>query len=229
MNTSVWLKRTLDWVSLIVSVAVPLRSTTSVGQKKAKPDRVYKLFEHCNESGVPPLLSAGWLSHPLTASTSPLGILTARLKVASTEHGAVHDDLTGTAGRDVIAGKGGNDVINGLGGDDLVCGGRGRDKLFGQGGADKLRGGRGGDWILAGAGDDLLHGDRAPISPTDREETTQFMVALAATVSVTRPARMSSVEDVAEMPSSWATTPGMMSSTEERAGMNFSSRVLEGR
>ena len=78
------------------------------------------------------------------------------------------DDLTGTAGVDVvcalagndrIAGGGGDDVVYGDEGDDRLLGDAGDDTLYGDDGADRLSGGDGEDVLAAGPGNDRLEGD----------------------------------------------------------------------
>ena len=65
-----------------------------------------------------------------------------------------HDEIHGTAGRDVIVGRGGNDDIEGRRGNDLICGNRGNDELEGDRGADRLIGGKGHDEAEGGPGAD---------------------------------------------------------------------------
>ena len=68
------------------------------------------------------------------------------------------DDLTGTAGPDVIITGAGADRVTGLGGNDLICSGAGNDVVFGGAGADRLIGGLGNDALNGQAGADLLVG-----------------------------------------------------------------------
>ncbi|MBW4594282.1 MAG: VCBS repeat-containing protein [Brasilonema angustatum HA4187-MV1] len=69
-----------------------------------------------------------------------------------------NDNLTGTAGNDVIFGLNGNDTINALAGDDQLDGGNGNDTLLGGNGNDQLDGGNGDDTLLGGNGNDTLLG-----------------------------------------------------------------------
>lgn len=68
------------------------------------------------------------------------------------------DNLSGTAGDDVIVGLGGNDTISGKAGDDTICGGDGDDNLDGNAGNDYIAGGDGDDNINGNNGDDYLDG-----------------------------------------------------------------------
>jgi len=77
------------------------------------------------------------------------------------------DNITGTAGPDVMNLLGGNDTANGGDGNDLICGGagndtlnggNGRDRLLGQGGNDILNGDAGNDRLKGGPGKDTMNG-----------------------------------------------------------------------
>jgi len=65
-----------------------------------------------------------------------------------------NDNLTGTAGVDVIDLLDGNDIYDGLGGDDTIDGAGGNDTLFGGAGDDILIGGDGADALDGGTGND---------------------------------------------------------------------------
>jgi Ca2+-binding RTX toxin-like protein len=92
--------------------------------------------------------------------------------VGPTEQG---DNLTGTAGNDVIDLLGGNDTYDGLagndtirggGGNDLLKGGDNNDTIFGGAGNDTIVGGRHGDDLYGGTGADrFVHQDRADSAP----------------------------------------------------------------
>ena len=77
------------------------------------------------------------------------------------------DNITGTAGPDVINLLGGNDTANGGDGNDIICGGagndtmnggNGRDRLLGQGGNDISNGDAGNDRLKGGGGNDNMNG-----------------------------------------------------------------------
>ena len=74
------------------------------------------------------------------------------------------DELTGTAGDDVICALNGRDRVDGLGGNDVLVGGNGRDTLLGGDGNDLILGGNGKDQLTGGAGSDFLEGNNAPDS-----------------------------------------------------------------
>jgi hypothetical protein len=76
------------------------------------------------------------------------------------EGGPGHDNLWGTAKRDVIYGESGNDMLQGGNGDDWLYGGYNNDALFGSGGTDHLYGGSGNDFLDGGDEDDYVHGQR---------------------------------------------------------------------
>lgn len=65
------------------------------------------------------------------------------------------DDLTGTAGADVVDMLAGDDVYDALGGNDSVLGNAGNDTLMGGAGDDTLDGGAGADHLVGGAGYDI--------------------------------------------------------------------------
>lgn len=87
------------------------------------------------------------------------------------------DNITGTAGNDVIdllgdddvtrAGDGadqilggaGNDKIFGEGGDDIISGGTGEDRIFGDDGNDIIYGGDGNDFLMGKIGNDIIYGN----------------------------------------------------------------------
>ena len=89
------------------------------------------------------------------------------------------DDLTGTAGPDVVELFGGNDVYSGLGGDDKVYGGQGDDQVDGDTGNDLLIGGSGGDTVSGGGGADRINGD-GPDSATRSQSYRDEYAATAA-------------------------------------------------
>jgi len=68
------------------------------------------------------------------------------------------DELTGSAGSDIIWGRAGDDVLVGLAGNDRLLGGRGDDVLQGDAGNDFLSGGQGDDTLSGGADNDILIG-----------------------------------------------------------------------
>ena len=68
------------------------------------------------------------------------------------------DELTGTAGDDIIDARNGADSVEGLAGADILLGGNGRDLLIGGAGNDTIIGGNGRDVLIGGLGDDLLIG-----------------------------------------------------------------------
>jgi VCBS repeat-containing protein len=81
--------------------------------------------------------------------------------------GGSNDNLTGSAGADMLFGGNGNDTLQGGGGNDLLCGGNGDDSLYGSNGDDTLDAGSGNDrlygedgtdTLLGGKGDDALRG-----------------------------------------------------------------------
>jgi len=71
--------------------------------------------------------------------------------------GSGNDNLTGTAGADVIDGNNSPSAPNAAD-TDTLNGGAGDDQLFGRGGTDTLNGGDGVDMLDGGAGDDMLNG-----------------------------------------------------------------------
>ncbi len=84
--------------------------------------------------------------------------------IVGTQH---NDQLTGTAGRDVIVGLRGWDKIDAGAGRDIICGNRGSDRVVGGRGADSLSGGADailygedqfGDRLTGGPGDDRIDG-----------------------------------------------------------------------
>ncbi len=56
-----------------------------------------------------------------------------------------NDDITGTAGNDVVDLQDGNDTFHGGAGNDTICGGDGNDRLYGEGDDDTEFGGNGND------------------------------------------------------------------------------------
>ncbi len=58
------------------------------------------------------------------------------------------DDITGTAGDNILFGLGADDVLRGFNGNDQLFGGADNDFLFGGRGADALDGGSGNDWAM---------------------------------------------------------------------------------
>ena len=135
------------------------------------------------------------------------------------------DNLDGTAGRNVIAGKDGKDAITRLAETILSAEGRrGRTPRAGRRGQAPRRSGR--NSILAGVGNDLLYGDGgADLSRGQggddvvRGGASRDSLGDEAGQDVIHGGRGRDVIFV-------ATTPAMMSSTEGRAGTNFSSRFL---
>lgn len=73
------------------------------------------------------------------------------------------DELTGTAGRDVVWGGRGEDRIETLGGKDVVCGGRDDDFVRSGAGDDEIAGGRGDDATNGGAGADVIRTGRGAV------------------------------------------------------------------
>ncbi len=72
---------------------------------------------------------------------------------------AANQDITGTAGDDVLVGTSGADTILGLGGDDRLFGRNGDDIMDGGAGDDRLKGNAGDDTLNGGEGSDVLFGD----------------------------------------------------------------------
>lgn len=68
------------------------------------------------------------------------------------------DNVTGTAGADVLDMLDGNDTMDAGDGDDDIFGNAGDDNLLGGAGADSLSGGTGNDSLEGGIGDDTLMG-----------------------------------------------------------------------
>ena len=97
------------------------------------------------------------------------------------------DEITGTAGNDLIyamqgddtisAGEG-NDVAYGDAGDDVIDGGAGNDQLYGGADDDALTGGAGDDLLVGGVGDDELDGG-------DGIDTVSYLAGLSDTAGVT--------------------------------------------
>ena len=71
-----------------------------------------------------------------------------------TNSATVGDNLTGTAGRDLMLGNVGNDTLNGGAGNDTIDGAMGNDSITGGAGADTIIGGLGNDSLTGGAGAD---------------------------------------------------------------------------
>ena len=69
------------------------------------------------------------------------------------------EDLTGTAGDDLLAGDAGPNKINGGAGGDFIGGGDGNDILNGGSDNDTISGGNGDDQVNGDAGHDLLDGE----------------------------------------------------------------------
>ncbi|MGL4324840.1 MAG: calcium-binding protein [Beijerinckiaceae bacterium] len=74
---------------------------------------------------------------------------------------ALDNNLTGTAGNDMMYGHGGNDTLDGGEGNDVLYGGEGNDTLYGGGGNDQLSGGEGADDMYGGEGNDTYFVDDA--------------------------------------------------------------------
>lgn len=72
---------------------------------------------------------------------------------ARDNHDRNGNEVTGTAG---------DDLLNGGRGDDMLSGLVGFDVLRGRGGDDRLFGGTQNDFVFGGNGDDVLHGDSGP-------------------------------------------------------------------
>jgi uncharacterized repeat protein (TIGR01451 family) len=70
------------------------------------------------------------------------------------------NQVTGTAGNDVICGGSGNDKFNGGAGDDIFFGFDGKDSITGGDGNDTLLGGADDDILYGGDGNDRLFGGR---------------------------------------------------------------------
>jgi len=68
------------------------------------------------------------------------------------------DEITGTAGNDLIFGRADADRIDGAEGNDLLRGGADDDTIFGNLGNDVANGNRGADLILGNRGNDILDG-----------------------------------------------------------------------
>ncbi|MDX6588119.1 MAG: hypothetical protein QOI31_2592 [Solirubrobacterales bacterium] len=68
------------------------------------------------------------------------------------------DAVAGGKGNDTICARPGNDNANGGDGNDLIRGGKGNDTIFGGKGKDDLRGGKGDDKVFGESGDDDLKG-----------------------------------------------------------------------
>jgi len=97
------------------------------------------------------------------------------------------DDITGTAGNDLIYAMQGDDTISAGDGDDIVYGdadddvidgGAGNDVLYGGAQDDALTGGDGNDILVGGVGDDVLDGG-------DGIDTVSYMAGLSDTAGVT--------------------------------------------
>ena len=71
------------------------------------------------------------------------------------------DNLTGSAGGNMISGEGGDDTINGGAGNDALFGEAGSDTIDGGDGDDRLVGGAGADSLTGGAGHDTVYYDDA--------------------------------------------------------------------
>lgn len=69
-----------------------------------------------------------------------------------------NDNLTGTAGGNLITGRSGDDVITGGDGYDRLQGDGGNDTIYGDGGNDTVIGGAGNDFLYGGDGNDALYG-----------------------------------------------------------------------
>jgi glycerophosphoryl diester phosphodiesterase len=69
------------------------------------------------------------------------------------------DNLSATAGNDMIYAMQGDDVVRARGGDDVIYGDGGNDVLFGGAGNDHLVGGAGADFLSGDAGTDVLQGN----------------------------------------------------------------------
>lgn len=69
------------------------------------------------------------------------------------------NEISGTAGTDILSGGSLPDIIFGNAGDDDISGGNGNDHLIGDAGNDYISGGSGADKISGGDGNDLILGD----------------------------------------------------------------------
>lgn len=86
------------------------------------------------------------------------------------------ENLTGSAGSDVLRGDGGPNVLTGRGATDLLYGRAGADTLLGGEGDDFLHGGKGTDVFDGGAGNNVCAGGSGPgctaLHPTDPKDTS---------------------------------------------------------
>ena len=69
------------------------------------------------------------------------------------------ENVTGSAGNDLITETGGAGTLNGLAGNDIIRGGTGGDTIDGGADYDQLYGGDGNDSIVGGTGNDYLYGE----------------------------------------------------------------------
>ncbi len=100
--------------------------------------------ENANE-GIDTVRST--VTYTLTANVENLGL-----------EGYSHINGTGNALHNEIQGSMGNNILVGGDGNDTIDGGRGDDVLYGDNGTDELEGGRGNDTVYGGDGNDMAEG-----------------------------------------------------------------------
>ena len=105
-----------------------------------------------------------------TPSSTPAPTPTSSLTTDSGEQ------LTGTAGNDVIKGTAGHDVIKAAAGNDLIRGFSGNDFIKGNAGNDKIWGGLGNDTLSSGPGKDAFVFNTKPNTTTNKDRITDFNV-----------------------------------------------------
>jgi Ca2+-binding RTX toxin-like protein len=84
------------------------------------------------------------------------------------------ENLTGSAGADVLKGGGFSDTFRGSGGNDGLYGGLGNDRLYGDSGNDKIYGGAGNDRLYGGSGRDTFVFDTRPNKRTNVDKIYDF-------------------------------------------------------
>ncbi|WP_281401749.1 hypothetical protein [Microvirga soli] len=85
-----------------------------------------------------------------------------------------NENLTGSAGADVLKGGGFSDTFRGSGGNDALYGGLGNDRLYGDSGNDKIYGGAGNDRLYGGSGRDTFVFDTRPNKRTNVDKIYDF-------------------------------------------------------
>ena len=108
-------------------------------------------------------LAGNGSSHQPTAATGPTGPVSVLVTLGTRGD----DNLTGSAGADVIYGLAGDDTIDGGDGNDLLYGGPGKDSVSGGAGNDRIHGGPGEDTLSGGDDNDVIFardGSADPIS-----------------------------------------------------------------